>query len=114
GTVIAITGANGKTTTTTLTAHLLEACGRKVQLGGNIGAPLISLVETATAETVNVVEVSSFQLETTETFHPHIAAVLNLSPDHLDRHGSMEAYAAAKQRIFRNQTASDFAVLNPG
>ena len=114
GTVIAITGANGKTTTTTLTAHLLEACGRKVQLGGNIGTPLISLVETATAETVNVVEVSSFQLETTQTFHPHIAAVLNLSPDHLDRHGSMEAYAAAKQRIFRNQTASDYAVLNPG
>ncbi|HEY8056358.1 MAG TPA: UDP-N-acetylmuramoyl-L-alanine--D-glutamate ligase [Terriglobales bacterium] len=114
GTVIAITGANGKTTTTTLTAHLLAACGRKIQLGGNIGTPLISLVETATAETVNVVEVSSFQLETTETFHPHIAAVLNLSPDHLDRHGSMEAYAAAKQRIFRNQTASDYAVLNPG
>ncbi|MGH9488617.1 MAG: UDP-N-acetylmuramoyl-L-alanine--D-glutamate ligase [Terriglobales bacterium] len=113
GTLVAITGANGKTTTTALTGHLLAACGRRVQVGGNIGTPLISLVDTAAEDTINVVEASSFQLETTETFHPHIAAVLNLSPDHLDRHGSMEAYAAAKQRIFRNQTASDFAVLNP-
>ncbi|TAN24421.1 MAG: UDP-N-acetylmuramoyl-L-alanine--D-glutamate ligase [Acidobacteria bacterium] len=113
GMLVAITGANGKTTTTALTGHILTACGRKVQVGGNIGTPLISLVESSTAETVNVVEASSFQLETTETFHPHVAAVLNLSPDHLDRHGSMEAYAAAKQRIFRNQTKEDFAVLNP-
>ncbi len=113
GMLVAITGANGKTTTTTLTGQLLAACGRRVQVGGNIGMPLISLVDSSTPETINVVEASSFQLETTETFHPHIAAVLNLSPDHLDRHGSMEAYAAAKQRIFRNQTASDYAVLNP-
>ncbi len=113
GMVVAITGANGKTTTTALTGELLAACGKKVQVGGNIGTPLISLVDTSTPETVNVIEVSSFQLETVETFHAHIAAVLNLSPDHLDRHGSMEAYAAAKQRIFRNQTAADFAVLNP-
>lgn len=113
GTLVAITGANGKTTTTALTGHILAACGRKVQVGGNIGTPLITLVESSTAETVNVVEASSFQLETTETFHPHVATVLNLSPDHLDRHGSMEAYAAAKQRIFRNQTREDFAVLNP-
>lgn len=112
GTVVAITGANGKTTTTTLVGELLAACGRRVQVGGNIGTPLISLVETSTPETVNVIEVSSFQLETVESFHAHVAAVLNLSPDHLDRHGSMEAYAAAKQRIFRNQTRADFAVLN--
>ena len=113
GTVVAITGANGKTTTTTLAGELLAACGKRVQVGGNIGTPLISLVPTSTPETVNVIEVSSFQLETVEQFHAHVAAVLNLSPDHLDRHGSMEAYAAAKQRIFRNQTAGDFAVLNP-
>lgn len=113
GEVVAITGANGKTTTTSLTGALLAACGRKVQVGGNIGTPLISLVESSSADCVNVIEVSSFQLETVETFHAHVAAVLNLSPDHLDRHGSMQAYAAAKQRIFRNQTAADFAVLNP-
>lgn len=113
GTMVAITGANGKTTTTALTGALLAACGRAVQVGGNIGTPLISLVDSSRDDGVNVIEVSSFQLETIETFHPHVAAVLNLSPDHLDRHGSMEAYAAAKQRIFLNQTAADYAVLNP-
>ncbi|HVA62895.1 MAG TPA: UDP-N-acetylmuramoyl-L-alanine--D-glutamate ligase, partial [Terriglobales bacterium] len=113
GTVVAITGANGKTTTTSLTGELLAASGRRVQVGGNIGTPLISLVDSSSDDCVNVIEVSSFQLETVESFHAHIAAVLNLSPDHLDRHGSMEAYAAAKQRIFRNQTAADYAVLNP-
>lgn len=112
GTLVAITGANGKTTTTTLTGELLRACQRTVQVGGNIGTPLISLVDSSTPETVNVIEASSFQLETIDTFHPHVAAVLNLSPDHLDRHGSMEAYAAAKERIFLNQTAGDYAVLN--
>ena len=112
GTLVAITGANGKTTTTTLTGEILRACQRTVQVGGNIGTPLISLTESSTPETVTVVEASSFQLETIDTFHPHVAAVLNLSPDHLDRHGSMEAYAAAKERIFLNQTAGDFAVLN--
>lgn len=112
GTVVAITGSNGKTTTTTLTGHILETCGHRVQVGGNIGTPLISLVDSSTPETINVIEVSSFQLETTHTFHPHVAAVLNLTPDHLDRHGTMEAYAAAKQRIFAQQTATDFAVLN--
>ncbi|HUX68533.1 MAG TPA: UDP-N-acetylmuramoyl-L-alanine--D-glutamate ligase [Terriglobales bacterium] len=113
GMVVAITGANGKTTTTSLTGELLAASGRRVQVGGNIGTPLISLVDSSSDDCVNVIEVSSFQLETVESFHAHIAAVLNLSPDHLDRHGSMEAYAAAKQRIFRNQTAADYAVLNP-
>ncbi|MGH9479457.1 MAG: UDP-N-acetylmuramoyl-L-alanine--D-glutamate ligase, partial [Terriglobales bacterium] len=106
-------GANGKTTTTSLTGAIVAACGRRVQVGGNIGTPLVSLVESSTEETVNVIELSSFQLETVEQFHAHIACVLNLSPDHLDRHGSMEAYAAAKQRIFRNQTGADYAVLNP-
>src|SRR6185437_3831318 len=113
GTIVAITGANGKTTTTTLAGEVLAACGKRVQVGGNIGTPLISLVPASTPETVTGIEVSSFQLETVEQFHAHVAAVLYLSPDRLDRHGSMEAYAAAKQRIFRNQTADDFAVLNP-
>lgn len=112
GALVAITGANGKTTTTALTGEILQACQRSVQVGGNIGTPLISLVDSSTAESVNVIEVSSFQLETIDLFRPHVAAVLNLSPDHLDRHGSMEAYAAAKERIFLNQTADDFAVLN--
>src|SRR6185312_9955616 len=83
GQIVAITGANGKTTTTSLTGELLRACGRTVQVGGNIGTPLISLVESSSPECVNVIEVSSFQLETIVTFHPHVAAVLNLSPDHL-------------------------------
>jgi len=112
GTLVAITGANGKTTTTALTGAVLAGCGRRVQVGGNIGVPLITLVESSSDDCVNVVEVSSFQLETIASFHPHVAAVLNLSPDHLDRHGSMAAYAAAKQRIFMNQGAGDFAVLN--
>ncbi len=112
GPLIAITGSNGKTTTTALAGHLLAALRLPAHVGGNIGTPLISLVEAAAAGEWAVAEVSSFQLETAERFHAHIAAVLNLSPDHLDRHGSMEAYAAAKQRIFRNQTAADFAVLN--
>ena len=112
GTLVAITGANGKTTTTALTGAVLAGCGRRVQVGGNIGVPLITLVESSSDDCVNVAEVSSFQLETIASFHPHVAAVLNLSPDHLDRHGSMAAYAAAKQRIFMNQTAGDFAVLN--
>lgn len=112
GTLVAITGANGKTTTTSLAGAVIAACGRHVQVGGNIGTPFISLASSSTPETVNVMEVSSFQLETIDQFRPHVAAVLNLSPDHLDRHGTMEAYAAAKQRIFRNQDSGDFAVLN--
>jgi UDP-N-acetylmuramoylalanine--D-glutamate ligase len=112
GVMVAITGANGKTTTTALAGEIATACGFQVQVGGNIGTPLISLVDTSTDQAVNVIEVSSFQLETIETFHPQISVVLNLSPDHLDRHGSMEAYAAAKERIFLNQTPKDYAVLN--
>lgn len=112
GRIVAITGSNGKTTTTALTGHLLQALGCRVQVGGNIGTPLISLVDTSAPDTINVVEASSFQLETVSAFHCQVAVVLNLSQDHLDRHGDMARYAAAKARIFTNQTAADYAVLN--
>jgi UDP-N-acetylmuramoylalanine--D-glutamate ligase len=112
GRVVAITGSNGKTTTTTLVGKIFEDAGGPTQVGGNIGLPVIDLVAESTPETVNVLEVSSFQLETVEEFHPWIAVILNITPDHLDRHGSFEAYAAAKERIFERQTAADFLVLN--
>jgi UDP-N-acetylmuramoylalanine--D-glutamate ligase len=112
GRVIAITGTKGKSTTTTLTGQMLQAAGFDVKVGGNIGVPLSSQVETSMPDTLHVVEASSFQLETTETFHPWIAALLNFSPDHLDQHPTVEAYAAAKQRIFRRQDAEDYAVVN--
>ena len=112
GQVVAITGSNGKTTTTTLAGEIIAAGGKRTLVGGNIGTPAISFVETATDDTWVVLEVSSFQLETIETFHPKIAVVLNVTPDHLDRHHTFENYAAAKARIFENQTAADFAVLN--
>jgi UDP-N-acetylmuramoylalanine--D-glutamate ligase len=112
GRVVAITGTKGKSTTTTLTGRMLEAGGHRVLVGGNIGLALSAQVDDSTAETIHVVEASSFQLEGTDTFHPWIAVMLNFSPDHLDRHASVEEYAAAKARIFVNQTASDWAVLN--
>jgi UDP-N-acetylmuramoylalanine--D-glutamate ligase len=112
GRVVAITGSNGKTTTTTLVGKIFEDAGGPTQVGGNIGLPVIDLVAESTAETVDVLEVSSFQLETVEEFHPWIAVILNITPDHLDRHGSFEAYVAAKERIFERQTADDFLVLN--
>jgi len=112
GRIVAITGSNGKTTTTALAGEIIAAGGRKVQVGGNIGTPAISFVETSTDETWIVLEISSFQLETIESFHPRIAMVLNVTPDHLDRHYTFENYAAAKARILKNQTADDFAVLN--
>jgi UDP-N-acetylmuramoylalanine--D-glutamate ligase len=112
GRIIAITGSNGKTTTTSLAGEAVSWGGGKSQVGGNIGTPAISLVAGSADDTYNILEVSSFQLETIQTFRPYIAVVLNISPDHLDRHGSMEAYTAAKRRIFENQTADDFAVLN--
>jgi UDP-N-acetylmuramoylalanine--D-glutamate ligase len=112
GRIVAITGTKGKSTTTTLTGRMFDAGGLKAIVGGNIGTPLSSQVAASTPETFHIVEVSSFQLETIETFHPWIAVLLNLSSDHLDRHGSMEAYAAAKGRIFENQTEDDFAVVN--
>jgi UDP-N-acetylmuramoylalanine--D-glutamate ligase len=112
GRVIAITGTKGKSTTTTLVGRMLEASRKRVLVGGNIGTPLSAQVEESTAGTVHVVETSSFQLETTTSFRPWIAVWLNFAADHLDRHPSVEAYAAAKSRIFANQDASDWAVLN--
>jgi UDP-N-acetylmuramoylalanine--D-glutamate ligase len=112
GEVIAITGSNGKTTTTTLVGEILKAAGRPTLVGGNIGLPVTAMVDESTAESWSVIEVSSFQLETVETFKPRIAMVLNITPDHLDRHGTFEAYATAKARITEFQTAEDFLVLN--
>ncbi|HEX8925225.1 MAG TPA: UDP-N-acetylmuramoyl-L-alanine--D-glutamate ligase [Terriglobales bacterium] len=112
GTIIAITGSNGKTTTTTLAGEVIASGGSKTLVGGNIGTPAITFVDQSSPDTWVVLEISSFQLETVETFRPHIASILNITPDHLDRHGSMENYIAAKARIFENQTAEDFAVLN--
>jgi len=112
GRVIAVTGTKGKSTTTTLVGRMLDAAGREVLVGGNIGVPLSGQVEQSTPETVHVVEVSSFQLETTTSFRPWIAVWLNVADDHLDRHPSVEAYAAAKARLFANQTADDWAVVN--
>ena len=112
GRVIAITGTKGKSTTTTLTGRMLEASGVRARVGGNIGVPLSEQVEDSTPDTVHVVEMSSFQLESTDWFHPWVAALLNFSPDHLDRHTSVEAYAAAKARVFRRQEPTDWAVVN--
>jgi UDP-N-acetylmuramoylalanine--D-glutamate ligase len=112
GRVVAITGTKGKSTTTELTGRILEAAGFRVTVGGNIGAPLSGQVEESTPETVHVVETSSFQLEQIETFHPWIAVMLNFSPDHLDRHPSVESYGAAKARVFENQEAGDWKVIN--
>jgi UDP-N-acetylmuramoylalanine--D-glutamate ligase len=112
GRLVGITGSNGKTTTTSLVHHILRAAGFSTLVAGNIGTPMISRVALTTAETITVAELSSFQLELIETFHPDIAVLLNLTPDHLDRHKTMEAYEAAKARIFEKQTESDFAVLN--
>jgi UDP-N-acetylmuramoylalanine--D-glutamate ligase len=112
GRVVAITGSNGKTTTTTLVGKIFADAGVPTLVGGNIGLPVIDLVPKSGPETVSVLEVSSFQLETVEEFHPWIAVVLNITPDHLDRHGSFETYAAAKARITERQLAEDFLVLN--
>jgi len=112
GKIVAITGSNGKTTTTTLAGEILATGGLASVVGGNIGTPAISLVERASAETVAVLEVSSFQLETIQKFRPRIAVVLNVTPDHLDRHRTFAAYTDAKARIFENQGGNDFSVLN--
>jgi UDP-N-acetylmuramoylalanine--D-glutamate ligase len=112
GSIVAITGTKGKSTTTTLVGRMLEAAGRRVMVGGNIGYPVSAQVDASTPDTVHVIEASSFQLETTDTFRPRIAALLNFSPDHLDRHPDEAAYAAAKQRIFANQQPDDWAVVN--
>ena len=112
GPIVAITGSNGKTTTTTLVGEILTAGGLPTLVGGNIGTPAISLAGRAKPETVTVLEISSFQLETVQTFRPKVAVVLNVTPDHLDRHRTFEIYTNAKARIFENQQGSDFAVLN--
>jgi UDP-N-acetylmuramoylalanine--D-glutamate ligase len=112
GPLVAITGTKGKSTTTTLVGRMLEQAGRPVLVGGNIGVPLSAQVDASTPETVHVVEASSFQLETATTLRPWIAAWLNFSDDHLDRHASADEYAAAKTRIFACQTAADWAVVN--
>lgn len=112
GRIVAITGTNGKTTTTTLIGELLKNAGLSAQVGGNIGTPLISLVESSTDEGWTVAEVSSFQLETIVDFHPTVALCLNVTPNHMDRYELLTDYAAAKHRIFRNQTAGDAAILN--
>jgi UDP-N-acetylmuramoylalanine--D-glutamate ligase len=112
GRIIGITGSNGKTTTTALAGEVMSSGGRRVQVGGNIGTPAISMVSTAADDTYNVLEISSFQLETVQNFRPYIAVVLNVTPDHLDRHLTFAGYAAAKARIFENQTSGDYAVLN--
>jgi UDP-N-acetylmuramoylalanine--D-glutamate ligase len=112
GRVIAITGTKGKSTTATLVGRMLTAGGRTVLVGGNIGVPLSAQVDASTDDTVHVVEASSFQLETTTTFRPWIAAWLNVADDHLDRHPDVESYAAAKARIFANQRPEDWAVIN--
>ena len=110
--IVAITGSNGKTTTTTLAGEIVAAGGFSTAVGGNIGTPAISLVEQAKPDTVVVLEVSSFQLETIQTFRARVAVVLNITPDHLDRHRTFDAYTNAKARIFENQQPEDFAVLN--
>jgi UDP-N-acetylmuramoylalanine--D-glutamate ligase len=112
GRILAITGSNGKTTTTALVGEILEKAGIPTLVGGNIGVPVVSLIEASTDETWSVLEVSSFQLESTYQFHPSIAVILNITPDHLDRHGTFENYALAKERIFAAQEGNDSVVLN--
>jgi UDP-N-acetylmuramoylalanine--D-glutamate ligase len=112
GHIVAITGSNGKTTTTSLMGKILAESGFSTLVGGNIGTPAISLVELAAEDSVTVLEVSSFQLQTIRSFRPRVAVILNITTDHLDRHGTFEAYVSAKARIFENQRADDFAVLN--
>jgi len=112
GRIIGITGSNGKTTTTTLIGELLKNAGIRAQIGGNIGTALITLAESSTEETWTVCELSSFQLETIKDFRPRVAVALNVTPNHLDRYNFFSDYAAAKHRLFINQTADDTAILN--
>ena len=112
GRIVGITGSNGKTTTTTLIGELLKNAGIETQIGGNIGTPLISLAESSNDETWTVCELSSFQLETIKDFRPNVGVGLNVTPNHLDRYDFFTDYAAAKHRLFMNQTAEDVAILN--
>jgi len=110
--VIAVTGTNGKTTTTTLLRHIFETCGKKVFTGGNIGTPLIEYADSAQAADYLIAEISSFQLEAVDTFRPRIAILLNITEDHLDRYSCFADYVAAKNNIFKNMTGDDTAVIN--
>ncbi|MEG2207397.1 MAG: UDP-N-acetylmuramoyl-L-alanine--D-glutamate ligase [Clostridia bacterium] len=112
GDILAISGTNGKTTTTTLLGKIFENAGHVTHVAGNIGYPLSSVAISAKKDDITVVEVSSFQLESIKTFHPRVAALLNITEDHLNRHGSMAQYIRCKQRLFENMTAQDVAVLN--
>lgn len=112
GPILAITGSNGKTTTTSLVGHILKSAGIASQVGGNIGFAATDMIATSNYQQWNVLELSSFQLETVQQFRAQIAAILNITPNHLDRHGDIGAYSAAKGNIFRNQRSSDWAVLN--
>ncbi|HUY14447.1 MAG TPA: UDP-N-acetylmuramoyl-L-alanine--D-glutamate ligase [Terriglobia bacterium] len=112
GTLAAVTGSNGKTTTTTLLGKILEASSLPSLVGGNIGTPLISFANLDTAGLIIVAELSSFQLEAIQDLRPQIAVLLNITPNHLDRHGSFESYVSAKAQVFRNQRPDDFAILN--
>lgn len=112
GSFVAITGTNGKTTTTTLVGEIFEASGRNTAVVGNIGNPVVTEALGTTSKDWLVTEVSSFQLETTVDFRPAVSAILNLTPDHLNRHGTMEAYGKAKARVAANQTADDFLIIN--
>jgi UDP-N-acetylmuramoylalanine--D-glutamate ligase len=109
--IIAVTGTNGKTTTTTLIGEILRAAGKSVLIGGNIGVPFISLVNQAAPDFL-ILEISSFQLEAIEKFHFKVSVVLNITPDHLDRHKTMAAYIELKEKISKNQTENDYLILN--
>ncbi len=112
GVVAGITGTNGKTTTTTLTGEIMKACDFPTFVVGNIGNPYTSEVTGTSGDSVTVAEISSFQLETVDTFHPHVSAILNITPDHLNRHKTMECYIDTKFLITKNQTSDDLCVLN--
>jgi UDP-N-acetylmuramoylalanine--D-glutamate ligase len=112
GKMVAITGSNGKTTTTALLGEILKESGVPTLVCGNIGVPVVGLIDESTPDTWSVIEVSSFQLESTVEFRPNIAVILNITPDHLDRHGSFENYTRAKERIFAKQDQTDCLVLN--
>jgi len=110
--IVAITGTNGKTTTTALTAHVLQGCGKKAVTAGNIGTPLSSLVGNVSDDTIIVAECSSYQLDTTVNFHPRVSMILNITPDHLSYHGTFSQYVDSKWKIVRNQNADDVVILN--
>jgi UDP-N-acetylmuramoylalanine--D-glutamate ligase len=112
GPIVAITGSNGKTTTTALLGHILQTAGTPVQVGGNIGTPVIAMAETSRTGQWNVLELSSFQLATTRTLRAHVGVCLNVTQNHLDRHYTFENYASIKGNLFRMQQAGDYAVLN--